>query len=217
MPRPHKGYYIDGQRIPGVTTITGRFKDSGALVAWANRIGLEGQSMEDVRDEAATAGTLAHAMVEAHLYGQDPETALEGADPETAATARSAFGAYQSWESLTNLRIVAQETTLVSETYRYGGTPDAIAWVNGELALVDWKTSNSIYPEMLAQLAAYKQLWEENHPDMPLTGGFHLCRFAKEHGDFSHHYFPDLSTGWEAFRKMRELYEDMKELKKRSK
>lgn len=39
MPTPAKGYYnAKGQRIPGTTTIIGRFKDSGALIHWANQI-----------------------------------------------------------------------------------------------------------------------------------------------------------------------------------
>lgn len=42
MPTPTKGYYnAKGQRVPGVTTVLGRFKDSGALIHWANTIAYE--------------------------------------------------------------------------------------------------------------------------------------------------------------------------------
>jgi len=42
MPTPAKGYRLkDGTRVPGTTTITGRFKDSGGLIHWANRLALE--------------------------------------------------------------------------------------------------------------------------------------------------------------------------------
>ena len=35
MPTPSEGYRIDGKRVPSVTTIIGRFKESGALLRWA--------------------------------------------------------------------------------------------------------------------------------------------------------------------------------------
>lgn len=228
MARPKLGYRLaDGTPVPGTTSIISRFKDSGALLHWAFGQGKAAQrgeiiSLYDKRDEAAEAGTLAHAMVEAHIVlkmgreGEQPELVLYGVDEKIAIQARAAFKAYLSWESMTKLVIVEQEMQLVSEQYQFGGTPDAIGQINGELCLVDWKTSNGVYQDYLIQLAAYKHLWEEKYPDRPLTGGYHLCRFAKEHGDFAHHFYPNLDEAWEAFVLMRRLYDLDKQLKKRA-
>lgn len=223
MPTPRQGYFLkDGTQVPGTTTVIGRFKDSGALLHWAFNQGKAAQrgeinSLYDKRDEAAEAGTLAHAMVEKRIDGKDPESVLVGIESEQIKTqARAAFKAYLSWESMTKLVIVEQEMQLVSEQHQFGGTPDAIGQINGELCLVDWKTSNGVYQDYLIQLAAYKHLWEEKYPDRPLTGGFHLCRFAKEHGDFAHHFYPNLDEAWEAFVLMRRLYDLDKRLKKRA-
>ena len=82
--------------------------------------------------------------------------------------------------------------------------------------LLDWKTSNAVYPDYLLQLAGYKLLWEETYPEHQLTG-FHLCRFAKEEGDFSHHYFPKLDKEVETFLVMRSLYDLVKDVEKRVK
>jgi len=42
MARPKSGYRLsNGERIPGVTTIIGRFKESGGLLWWANRLAYE--------------------------------------------------------------------------------------------------------------------------------------------------------------------------------
>ena len=39
MPSPKSGYYnAKGERVPGTTTIISRFKDSGALIHWANQL-----------------------------------------------------------------------------------------------------------------------------------------------------------------------------------
>ena len=83
--------------------------------------------------------------------------------------------------------------------------------------LGDWKTANGVYPDNVIQLAAYKQLWDENYPDQPITGGFHLCRFAKEHADFSHHYWSELDDAWEQFKLFLSAYEIDKRIKKRVK
>lgn len=231
MATPKAGYFLaDGTRVPGTTTIIGRYKESGGLIHWAWNEGREGRELYAKRDEAANIGTAAHAMIECainagsegHQLGSDVSEAalsLYGLDDEGQRKARGAFGAYLSWASLTKLVIVAQEMSMVSERYRFGGTPDAIAiaLIEGKRSMLDWKTSNGIYPDYLIQIAAYKELWEENHPDQPLTGGYHLIRFAKEHGDFSHRYYPDLSCGWEVFKLYRAAYDFDKELKARAK
>lgn len=214
MPTPKKGYFLkDGVRVPGTTTVIGRFKDSGGLLHWAFKQGKDGK--DRLYDEVATdIGTAAHAMVEAHIKGETVSNAL--VEPEMIDAANSAFAAYLTWSENFKVQIVAQEIQLVSEIHRYGGTPDAVGMIGNQLVLLDWKTSNAIYTDHLVQLAAYKNLWEENYPERPLTGGSHLLRFAKEHGDFAHHYFPNLDNAWRQFRLFREAYEIDKELKKRA-
>lgn len=219
MPTPKAGYFLaSGEKVPGTTTIIGRFKDSGALMFWAFKQGKLGKDrLYEEAEKAADIGTLAHAMVEAHIKGENPAIALGNADHEMKVKAHSAFNAYLAWERMTKLRVIDQEMQLVSEKYKYGGTPDAIGIIDNELCLLDWKTSNSVYQDYLIQLAAYRNLWEEHHPDRPLVGGFHLLRFAKEHADFAHHYYPNLDSAWRAFVLMRELYDIDFELKKRTK
>jgi len=48
-----------------------------------------------------------------------------------------------------------------------------------------------------------------------LGGGFHLCRFAKEQGDFSHHHFPSLDDEAETFLLMRDLFDRAKKAERR--
>lgn len=203
-----------GKRLPSVTTITGRFKESGGLLYWANQAGLDGKTLDEARAPAATAGTMAHTLVEARLNGLDVPT-LDGSGEAVEAAFR-AFNVYLKWETMTNLEIRHTEVALVSEKHRFGGCLDAIGLANGELVLVDWKTSNSVYADYLYQLAAYGILWEENYPDH-LLNGYHLCRFAKEQGDFSHHFYPSLDDEKETFLAMRELYARVKRAEKRVK
>lgn len=215
---PTQPYFTkDGSRVPGTTTIIGNCNLGSieGLLGWANKLGKEGKSHKEERDKAADAGTACHEMAECFAKG----TEFDGSKypKEILAKAEGAFMAFTEWAKQTNLKITHSEVSLVSEKYRYGGTLDCML-VNRMLALGDFKTSNSIRIGMLCQLAAYRNLWEENRPDEPITGGFHLLRFSRpEHPDdpvhFSHHYWSHLGVAWEAFKNMRELYDMTKRLK----
>lgn len=214
MPTQHRGYFLDdGTRVPSVTTILSRFKDSGGLIHWAWQLGTEGKDYREERDKAADAGTIAHALVEAYLHGT---TYAPTSESDVLAKAMTAFEAFAQWADQTKLKVTHTEQPLVSHKHRYGGTFDAIL-VNGKRAIGDWKSSNSLYPEYLCQIAAYGKLWEENHPDEPINGGFVLCRFDKTYGDFTHKWWAELDSAWEAFLHLRALYDLDKELKARVK
>ena len=201
------------QRVPSVTTIIGRFKEAGGLIHWAWQLGKEGKDYREVRDDAANAGTLAHQAVEAFIRGQSfvyPE------ESEIVQKARKAFGAFIEWAEQTQLKATHTEVSMISEKHKYGGTMDALL-ISGKRSVGDWKSSNALYPEYLVQIAAYGKLWEENHPDEPITGGYHLLRFDKTNGDYTHKWWDNLDEAWEAFLLLRRLYDIDKNLKARIK
>ena len=148
-----------GNRLPSVTTIIGRFKESGGLLYWANQQGLEGKTLDQARAEVTTPGTLAHKAVEDHINGR-PETALAGAG-EVTEKARNAYAAYLNWEAMNRITFRHTEVALASEQYAFGGTLDAVGMIGNELILLDWKCANAVYADYLYQLAAYGLLWND--------------------------------------------------------
>ncbi len=216
--RPTEYRLADKTRVSGVTTVLGRFKESGGLLQWAFQVGKSGAAtLYESRDVAADIGSIVHDWIQADVHGEPPPAI----PPEFAERVNSAFGAYKEWFDGNRMEIVATEVPLVSEQYRYGGTIDAVARDGkGRLCLLDWKSSNAVYSDYALQLAAYRQLWNENATDesMLITdGGYHLCRFAKEHGDFEHRYWPDLSEAFEMFTLLVKAYDLDKQLRKRIK
>lgn len=231
MATPKAGYRVnDGHRVPSVTTIIGRFKDSGALIKWAYRQGREhelaaqtgGEDPGDlyaVTKKAADAGSVAHDLIEQHVLSGKVQTDLpegwQDVHPNVAALAWNAYAQFQEWLDNTRIQIDSTEENLVSEKYRFGGTFDALGRDNqGRIILIDWKTSNAVYGDYLVQLAAYGQLIKENKGVE--VEGYHLLRVRKETADFSHHFWADLSDAWRAFEIMRELYELMYAINKRA-
>ena len=228
MPTPQHGYYVGKERVPGTTTVISRFKDSGGLLHWAFKQGQSGAAtLYEQANKAADIGTAAHGMIEAHINGDDVQKALKefNLPDEDYPKAQNAFDMYIKWEKQTGLKMLSkyQEIQLVSTKYMFGGTPDAIAEIDGEIVLLDWKTSNGVYQDYIIQLAAYQHLINDGirmDTEEPLpfkvVAGAHLLRFAKEYPDFGHHYFGDLKSAWRQFQLFREAYEIDKELKKRA-
>lgn len=204
--------------MPGVTTILGRWKESGGLLQWAFKVGQSGaRTLYEERDKAADIGTLAHGMADNAMRGRDPELALADAPDEFKEKARTAYRSFERWRENQRAECIPCEEPLVSERYRFGGTPDFLMrTADGKLAMSDLKTSNGIYRDMLMQVAAYRIVWDETHPDDPITGGFHIARFAKEFPDFEHRYFEDLTEAGELFLLLRKAYDMDLTLKKRA-
>lgn len=228
MARPVAGYRnAVGEKIPGVTTVLGRFKESGGLLHWAYKTGrthgyaegigkpIPGASLYTERDDAGTAGNLAHDMIECDILGKE---FIPPKDPAAGLMimAKNGFDQYKEWRDQSKMEIIATEQSLVSEVYQYGGTVDAIGRdAKDRIVLLDWKTSNGIYTDYLLQLAAYALLLEERTEWRPT--GFHLLRFSKESADFGHHFYGELEAAKRAFPMMVELYKIDAELKKRCK
>lgn len=190
--RPSGGYKNKaGKRVPGTTTITGRWKESGGLIQWAWKMGMDGISLEDARDKAADAGTCAHEMIDAHLHGRAFD---EAPWPKPIREkAEHCFLGYLEWQKQSGLTVVASEVSLVSEAYQFGGTFDAVV-SSGSLVLLDYKTSGGIYTDMLIQIGGgYSLLWQEHHPEEPLMG-MEILRISKPDSpddpvSFHHHHW----------------------------
>ena len=149
----------DGTRVVGVTTALSILAKP-ALVRWANNLGLQGIDSSKYVDALADIGTLAHAMIEAEIKGEQPD--LSCYSPEQVSLAENCL---LSWYALCKGRTIEpilQEAPLVSEAHGYGGTVDFYGKIDGVLTLADIKTSKAIYSEHRTQTVAYRQLLIEN-------------------------------------------------------
>lgn len=215
--RPTRGYRLaDGTKVPSVTTILSRFKDSGGLVHWAWQQGIDGRDYRVTTKEAAGAGSITHELIEADILGRpatiptaDELKLSAEAYAEAEARAWVAFGGFLDWRRSVDLDVVVTEDALVSEKHGFAGCVDAIARTKDGLVVFDWKTSNRIYADYIVQVAAYRALWEEVHPEEESRiTGIKLVRVGKQFGDYHVHSWP-LSVcdiGWKAFLLQLELY-----------
>lgn len=216
MPTPKQGYYLaDGTRVPGTTTITGRFKEAGGLIFWAWDLGRQGKDYREERDKAADVGTMIHAQADAWIHKQELPHCPETFNDEQRKQVLNGFEAFYRWYQNTVTEMLWTEKQLVSEVYKFGGTPDAYGLdKEGRACLFDWK-SGGIYQDALIQVGGGYALLLEEH-GFKIDGGIHIVRFGKDTGDFVHRFYPELDSARRQFLLLREAYEIDKVLKKRA-
>lgn len=198
----------EGKRLPSVTTILGVL-GKPALLEWAWKMGCEGKDYKAVRDNAADIGTLAHAMIQAHLKGEKADTSEYSA--QDIEKAENCLMKYWDWEKENPIVPVLVEASMVSESYQYGGTIDCLARLGDDLILIDHKTGKAIYSDMFIQLAAYQNLLQEAGHTIKNA---RILRIGKDETEgFEQRVAVDLSKHWELFKHCREIYELQKQIK----
>ena len=218
MARPKSGYFLeDGTKVPSVTTIISRFDDKESLIWWAVKLKNQGLDPLKVRNDSAKAGTLMHAMIEAHVAGDDPSPLMTDMPGNIVTEALQAYHNYLKFVEEEGIKAISLEEPLLSEVYGFGGTPDAMFEIDGQLCMADWKSSPRAYKSHLYQLAAYGILWDENHPDTPLTGEFHLMCFPRTTEGYTHHIFDNLDSEREVFLSHLSVYQQDIDAEKRVK
>ncbi len=230
---PRHLYYFDGAGPwPGVTTVTDVL-DKPALTKWhrtqvaeaaianAERLLADRESgnteaavayLLAIRTEGTNSrerGTRIHAAAESILR-REPFAI----DPRDTAEVEG----IRSWLNTKRPTVLAVEAFLIHETLGYGGTCDLIAEIDGEVWILDWKSSKSVawpdgrvYDEMKLQLSAYARaefIAQVNdatrYPVPPITryGIVHVTSGG------TRLYPADVTdTDWEAFQSCLRLYQ----------
>ncbi len=148
----------DDTIVPGATTICALLAKP-ALIAWANKKGLDGVDSAKYTDDLADVGVLAHQLICDDLRGLMPDT--RDYSEVQIAKAETSFRMFKQWVAGKEVEPIIVETPLVSERYGYGGQLDLFAEIDEVKTLVDFKTG-AIWPEHQIQSSAYKQLLQEN-------------------------------------------------------
>lgn len=195
----------DGSRVPSVTTYLGILAKP-ALIHWAWELGVQGLDYRKVRDQAGDVGTLVHYLILCKLKGEEPD--LSTYTPQDVALAASPMNKFEEWLKEHKLQEpMLLETPLVSEEYKFGGTPDFFGLIDGQATLLDFKTAKEVYQEVFYQLAAYKYLLLE-HGYARTTDLVRILRIGKSEDEgFDYRDAGNLENHWKVFLACQQVYE----------
>lgn len=147
----------NGNRYASITTVLAEYSKEG-IEKWQNSIGEKEANL--IRNKASKRGTRIHSMCESFLKN------------ETGFMSQYDLLDRQTFLQLKNIllekigKIYCQEQTLYSDRLKVAGTVDLICDYDGELSIVDFKTSRKKKEKekienYFMQCSAYAEMFEE--------------------------------------------------------
>ena len=178
-------YTLNGLEIPSVTTIMKPLSN-------AEYKGIS----ENVLNRAAEKGTAVHNAAENWAKFQ-----IEDIEPEY----KGYFDAFLSWWEEKKPVMVGSEVRLYHKIMRYAGTADLIAWIDGELTLVDYKTTSKLIEMNCGvQLEAYSKALASHGIEVQGKRILHL----KKDGKYAEMKFRSPDTRrWTVFGALKTVYD----------
>lgn len=209
--KAHTKYLLEsGIQVVGVTTVTGILAKY-PLYNWYWKLGRDGIDHRKHLDSLASVGTLAHSMIFHYLKNEEADTS--DYSQNQIELAKNSFESFLGWEKQHKIGKcipLILEKPMVSETYKYGGTPDFYGLIDEDRTLLDFKSSG-IYDDQFIQLAAYKNLLQENNKQVDSCKVL-VIPTDKDKG-FKEAQKEDVSVYWEIFLSCLRIHELRKELK----
>lgn len=153
----------EGNEYPSVTSIVGLMTED-SIKQWKQNIGEE--VANEIGRKAANRGTLIHENCENYLRGES--LTFDIFQQEERKMFNNLLPVLESVEEIHGM-----ESMLYSDTLKFAGTVDLIAKINGEMVILDWKTSGKFktsedIPNYFTQAAAYAYaFWEMTGVSVP--------------------------------------------------
>jgi hypothetical protein len=191
-------YMVNGKRKTGVTTFIGILDKSRPLIIWATELAqdhlcdalkagkeitpelfYEACGLHEVRKtEAANIGTEIHDWCEQYIRYRLKEKGFDMPEMPERREAQIGVAAFLDWEKEHKVKFVSSERVVYSKKHDFIGKMDIEALIDGDLCLVDIKSSSGLYNTVNMQTAAYAKA-DEEESDREYTGRWAL-RVAKE-------------------------------------
>jgi len=186
-------YKVEGVKVPSVTRVVdGCFPKD--LTHWALSIGQE--EYDKVINDALEIGNDTHQWIEHYIkYGHactEPEDYIS-----------KSVNAFLDWTTEYNPEWVDAERKVYCDKYKYAGTVDAVAKINGRVCVIDFKTSKKVYKPYHLQVTAYAQAIKRMDGLRRWPLGM-ILRLDKETGEFEQKVF-EPKHNFNTFKKCLEL------------
>ena len=150
-------YQRNGEYYPSVTYVLSHYPKGKFFEDWLKKVGY---SADYIVKKASEEGTQVHEMIEAYLNGEELKF-LEHGIPMYDPNVWQMFLRFVDWWEEYKPTLIEAEVHLFSDELKVAGTCDLVCEINGELWIVDFKTSNHLQTTYDLQTAIYAQCFEE--------------------------------------------------------
>src|SRR6056300_290729 len=149
---------------PSVTHVLSYFPKDKFFERWMKEVGT---NADYIIRRAGREGTQVHNAIEDYINGKEVKWLNDYGDAKYSQEVwRMILKFVDFWETY-QPTFIKTETHLFSDELKVAGTADLICEIDGEIWLIDFKTSNALYKTYDLQLACYAQSWNEIY-DTPI-------------------------------------------------
>lgn len=199
--KDNRFYEYKGITYPRITSILAYYPQSYGLKKFLG----DSSSFEEaerIKMEAARRGTAVHEICSRLIHGET--VFYEELNSEEQWGMVQAFC---NWVEDVRPKFIHNEYFVVSDGGGFAGTFDILAEVNGQLQLLDIKTSGACYPQYFLQTSAYiKAFLESTKQDLPIVPGvIRLGSLHKRHYEYKLYKQP-WQEGYELFLAIKSIY-----------
>lgn len=146
---------------PSVTTILEAYYKGYGFHEWLKQVGY---NADEILKKAGEQGSNVHALIDNYLQGFPVSWLDDNGKMLYTLNEWQMFTKFvEFWTTFKPEKIV-HEFGIVDDVLKFGGTIDFVGKINGEMWLIDWKTSNYIHKTYELQIAAYATIWNRLNP-----------------------------------------------------
>ena len=150
-------YQRNGEYYPSVTYVLSHYPKGKFFEDWLKKVGY---SADYIVKKASEEGTQVHEMIEAYLNGEELKF-LEHGRPMYAPNIWQMFLRFVDFWETYNPTLIETEVHIFSDKLKVAGTCDMVCEIDGELWVIDFKTSNHLQTTYDLQTAIYAKCFEE--------------------------------------------------------
>lgn len=154
--------FSDYKFYPSSTWITAYYHKGVELIKWIAKNGYN--ESELLKKEAGKKGSKTHYACADLMIGEKVNidskytNKITGEQEELTVEEYTNVISFGEWADITKPEVLAIEQTAFNEEHQYAGTIDYILRIDGQVWIVDLKTSKSIWPPAKLQVSSYSHL-----------------------------------------------------------
>jgi|TARA_R110000803_G_scaffold194095_1_gene257105 hypothetical protein len=200
---PDSRYYKrNGEYYPSITYVLGSYPKGKFFEDWLKKVGY---AADYIVKKAGDEGTQTHELIEDWLNGKELTFLNGNGYPKYIPEVWKMFLKFIEWWELYNPTLLEAEVHLFSDKIKVAGTCDLVCEIDGELWIIDFKTSNHLQTTHELQTAIYGECYEECYGKKPDRYGILWLKSSKRK------YNKEKMTGkgWEMFESKRTQEENL--------
>jgi len=156
---PDSRYYRRNSKYyPSVTYVLSYYPKGKYFEDWLKKVGY---SSEHIVRKAGEEGTQVHEMIEDYLNGKELNFLNSFGNPAYSPDVWQMFLRFVDFWETHNPKLIETEVHLFSDKLKVAGTCDMVCEIDGELWIIDFKTSNNLQTTYDLQAAVYGKCYEE--------------------------------------------------------